>query len=255
MSLKIDFSPADSARFGIRVERGSFNPQSPLAEVVDCIAASPADLLIIRVPAGRTDIALALQRAGETVIAADTLVYHGIDLTPESGEWSPSVRRATPADRPAIIDIATAGFQGYRSHYSANPLIPPALVLEGYVEWAHSRLQPQDERQSTWVVSDGQAIAGFATCDIKDGVADILLNSVHPRFERRGHYGRLLRHVMRHHADLGNHRLVISTQIWNYTVQRQWARAGLLIDCAFDTYHIDRRMQRASMHSLGEGTR
>lgn len=130
MTGMIDFSPFDSARFGIRVERGSFNTESPLAELLASISSSSADLLILRVPAGRTDIALALQQTGEIVIPADTLVYYGIDLTPESGTWAPSVRRATAADRPAIIDIAAAGFQGYRSHYAANPLIPPIWSLK-----------------------------------------------------------------------------------------------------------------------------
>ncbi len=237
-------STLDSARFEIDVERGSFHADTPIETILRAVEHSDAELIILRLPAGRTDVATELQRRGEFVMHADTLVYYGFDLFPGAGEASSFIRRAVIDDRLSIIRIAEAGFKSYRAHYAANPLLPVERVHEGYVEWAQSRLENQSDAASTWVAIDGNFVAGFATCDCKDGVADIVLNAVHPDHERRGHYGRLLRHLIQHHAQRGDARLTISTQVWNYTVQRQWARAGLLLDTAFDTYHLDRRLRR-----------
>lgn len=231
----------DSARFGIRVERGTcagdITPENVLADV----KRSPADLIILRTDSGRTDIATALQQQGEFVIHADTLVYHGMLLHPGAGQAAANVRRATDADREAIAHIAAASFDGYRSHYSANPLLPQHKVHAGYIEWAQSRLGDADS-SATWVVCDGDAVAGFATCDQQGDTVDIVLNAVHPAFERRGHYGTLLGHIIRHASGQSFRRLIISTQVWNYGVQRQWAKAGLRLYAALDTYHLDRRL-------------
>lgn len=236
----------DSARFGILVERAAFDEDTALSTIVAAVARSAADLIILRTAAGRSDIATALQQQGEFVIHADTLVYHGMPLAAGSGALAPNVRVATAADRDAIALIAAASFQGYRAHYAANPLLPQDKVHAGYVEWAQSRLDDTPDHAATWVVTDGGAIAGFATCDRHGDTVDIVLNAVHPDFERRGHYGRLLGHLAHHYAQQSLQRLIISTQVWNYGVQRQWAKAGLRLYAALDTYHLDRRLARSS---------
>lgn len=235
----------DSARFGIQVERASCTGNVQVADVLAQVSQSSADLIILRTDAGRSDIATALQQQGEFVIHADTLVYHGMPLQAGAGRMADNVRRATTADRDAIARIADAAFQAYRSHYSSNPLLPQDLVHAGYVEWAQSRLGDTDD-SSTWVVCDGDAVAGFATCDRQGDTVDIVLNAVHPAFERRGHYGTLLGHVIAHASAQSLQRLIISTQVWNYGVQRQWARAGLRLYSALDTYHLDRRLKSSS---------
>jgi ribosomal protein S18 acetylase RimI-like enzyme len=242
-TVHLSASSPDSRRFGIQVERGAIDVAAPMSDVVEAVTASNADLIILRISAGRTDIPTALQRMGEFVLHADTLVYYGIDLPAASGAASTRIRMANMDDRGAIEEIAKASFRTYRAHYAANPLIPANLGHQGYVQWAQSRLDITDDTSATWVALDGDTIAGFATCDRTDGIADIILNAVHPDFERRGHYGTLLSHLLHHHGERGDRRLVISTQVWNYTVQRQWARAGLLLETAYDTYHLDRRMR------------
>ena len=235
-------SPLDSARFGIVVERIACDGDVDLTGLLQAIQRSSADLIILRTDAGQSEVATALQQQGEFVIHADTLVYYGMPLQPLMGHTASNVRAATETDRHAIAMIAKAGFHGYRSHYSANPLLPQQWVEEGYVEWAQSRLADADYASATWVVTDGDDIAGFATCDRHGDMIDIVLNAVHPAFERRGHYGALLGHLIRHYGNLALQRLVISTQIWNYGVQRQWTKAGLRLYSAMDTYHIDRRL-------------
>ncbi|WP_157825050.1 MULTISPECIES: GNAT family N-acetyltransferase [unclassified Stenotrophomonas] len=236
------YSPLDSNRFSIRVERASLGRHVQVASAISAIQASTAELIIARFPAGDCAIPNALVQRGEALIHADTLVYYDVGLPAPSAKAAANVRLAEVTDLEAIRSIASTAFKNYRAHYAANPLLPAAQVLDGYVEWAQSRADPSDPSSDTWLVFDDGVAAGFATCDIKDRGVEIVLNAVHPSFERRGHYGTLLRHLLHHYAETGLGRLSISTQIWNYTVQRQWSRAGLLLESAYDTFHIDRRI-------------
>lgn len=239
-------SVLDSARFGIRVVRGHVPTGTASDVVVDEVTHCDASLIILRTDAGDSDAIVRLQRQGWPVIHADTLVYYGIDLTALLHESPPAdVRLATDADRDAIHEIAESGFAGYRAHYAANPLLPKDEILAGYVEWAKSRLAPTSPGSCTWVVVAEGCVAGFATCDLSADMdrVEIVLNAVHPRFSRRGLYGCLLKGILLHYATRSYRRLVVSTQLWNYTVQRQWTRAGLSLERAYDTYHIDRRLR------------
>jgi len=238
----LKYAELDSQRFGIYVERANISANTPASDAVDAIRASSADLIIARVPAGMSSVPVALLRQGESLIHADTLVYYSTELPTPFGRLASNVRKAGITDLKAIQNIANAAFRNYRAHYAANPLLPPEKVLAGYVEWAQSRATPSNPCSDTWIVLDADIPAGFATCDIQCDSAEIVLNAVHPDFERRGHYGTLLRHLIQHYSEDGLKNLRISTQIWNYTVQRQWTRAGLVLASAHDTFHIDRRI-------------
>ncbi|MGE6332024.1 GNAT family N-acetyltransferase [Stenotrophomonas sp. NPDC077659] len=240
-------APLDSRRFGITVLRGTIDAAADTAEVIEEIEASDADLVIFRVPAGCTAVPTGLQRRGSVVIHADTLVYYGMDLDRSAAPPAEAkVQRATDAHRAALAVIADRSFCNYRAHYAANPLLSRDLVLSGYVEWALSRLSQDRANEATWVVIEEGTVAGFATCDISGDSVEIILNAVHPDFERRGLYGMLLRHIQHHYAHQSLKKLLISTQIWNFTVQRQWGRNGLQLQRAFDTYHMDRRLTPSS---------
>lgn len=244
-------SALDSRRFGIKVARGQVSAGTPSDDIVTEIMASDAYLVILRTDAGDSGAIVRLQRMGWPVIHADSLVYYGLDLTAVPIEPMPeSVWQATEADQDAIHEIAEYSFAGYRSHYAANPLLPQDEILAGYIEWAKSRLAPGNSGACTWVVAAEGSVAGFATCDLAAdrSTVEIVLNAVHPRFSRRGLYGRLLKGILHHYASQSFRRLVISTQLWNYTVQRQWTRAGLVLERAYDTYHIDRRLRARESH-------
>lgn len=239
-------SVLDSSRFGIKVARGYMPASTPSDDIISEIASCDASLIILRTDAGDSNAIVQLQRRGWPVIHADTLVYYGIDLTTLPHEsLSEDVRLATDVDRDAIHEIAENSFAGYRAHYAANPLLPQDKILAGYVEWAKSRLTPANPGSCTWVVTTEGLTAGFATCDLSADMSrvEIVLNAVHPQFSRRGLYRRLLKDILNHYADQSYQRLIISTQLWNYTVQRQWTRAGLSLERAYDTYHIDRRLR------------
>lgn len=241
-------SVLDSRRFGIRVVRGNIPADVGIDEIVNELSTVDADLVIFRTEAGDSTITTRLVRMGLPVIRAGTLVYYTIDLTrirPQSPSHD-DVRLATPADAAILRGIAAFAFRGYRSHYAANPLLPTDKILAGYVEWAQSRLSDDKSGSCTWVIDNEGRVAGFLSCDVVQdaGRVEIVLNAVHPKCMRRGLYTRLLQFVIEHYAQRGYRNLAVSTQLWNYTVQRQWIRAGLMLERAMDTYHIEHRLRR-----------
>src|SRR5690606_9534267 len=122
-------------------------------------------------------------------IHADTLVYYRCDLRHRAGtgscgpirDFPATVRRATPDDSEAIIGIVRSGFEGYRNHYHANPLLRAQDILDGYVEWALAYTRPQLDK-CTWVTDIEHDVVGFATCreDVDRREVEIVLNAVDP---------------------------------------------------------------------------
>jgi ribosomal protein S18 acetylase RimI-like enzyme len=242
----LTLSLKDSSRFGLVVVRGRIDHDIPAPGILhEEIIATGADIAILRVPAGMTAPLHDLMKCGLMPMHADTLVYHERQLSlPVDGPSLPptlTIEIATTADQDAIAGIARSGFGFYRSHYHANPLLAPALILEGYAEWAIGYISSGANDRETWVVRDQATVVAFATCSLiaQDQIAEVVLNAVDPAHAGRGVYGHLLRHMLRAYQQRGMRVLKISTQVWNYVVQRAWAREGLIITQAYDTYHIN----------------
>lgn len=246
-------SREDSDRFGIRIFRGTINNhvENPSC-LVDEIIESKADLVIVRVPAGDVTLPFALANHGVIPIHADTLVYYERDAKLPAAQLPTNslydFHLASEADRSSLSTLATSAFGSYRSHYHANPELNPATIAAGYGEWAASCIAGSlSERQrllgnhrETWVVRSKCKIIAFATCMVNDQEksAEILLNAVDPHYSGQGVYSSLLRQMVDvyHQRDMACVR--ISTQVWNYTVQRAWVRQGFLLTRAYDTYHL-----------------
>lgn len=238
-------SEVESRRFGLRIARGVVGDSVKPDQIRSDIDALRPDIAIFRCAAGETGQIAALVAAGLAPLHADTLVYHRIALgEPSAGDSSNRDAAIDPArneDEQALAAIVRRSFHGYRNHYHANPKLPADAILEGYVEWALDyAIRPVDGQQ-TWVYrADGEA-RGFATCRLEPdrSKVEIVLNATDPAWAGRGFYSTLLRFLIAHYRRAGFTALVISTQVWNYGVQRVWARAGLVIDHAWDTYHVN----------------
>lgn len=248
----LSLSAVDSSRFNLRIVRGRID------DVGTCegdtlfrdIQSLQADIAIIRLPAGTIEPLRALIDQGLTPIHADTLVYHVRDLSdPVSSRCAaPSlkVELANFDDSEAIASIARHAFSSYRSHYHANRLLDPAKVTEGYAQWAISFLTQESRDRETWVVRKRDRIIAFATCQLNKDDAEIVLNAVDPAHAGQGVYSYMVGKILSSYRARHFHAVRISTQIWNYTVQRAWARAGFVISCAYDTYHINALLGIAS---------
>lgn len=237
----LQFSPLESARFGLRVFRGS--PEAIDApKIAEEIERERIDVAILRIPAPATEGVGALAREGWTPILADTHVVYGVDLAEyERPALDPSIvlRPATRQDGALLAEMARSIFVDYESHYRANPLFAPDKILDGYAEWA-ARHVDADDGSAAWLVERGGDLAGFSCYRIDaDGTAIGVLNGVLPGARGRGVYRGMLASMLEQFAEQGLARFEIATQTHNDVVLRVWIRSGFTLRAECLTIHIN----------------
>jgi hypothetical protein len=185
-----------------------------------------------------------LAASGRVVLPADTLTYWDTAATdlaarPVTPDAPPRVVRADQVD-PAELHAAVADvFAGYVNHYAANPLLDPALALEGYVDWVARTLQAQPDAGA--VLVDGDRVLGFGTWTLERGDhSEFLLGGMRAEARGRGWYALLLVETARAALAAGVPKVLISTQGSNVGVQRAWSRLGLRPRADFTTAHLVR---------------
>jgi acyl dehydratase/GNAT superfamily N-acetyltransferase len=213
-------------------------------EFFDALVADQVDVAIVRTPAG-TGGWPRLARYGLQPIHADTLVYYDVDL----GAYEPRALRngdlvfseARESDREVLAELVRTTFDGYVSHYHANPLFDPSKVLAGYIEWATGFIAADAPGRTTWVARRDGAIVAFACCSHDDATLQCegVLYGVHPAHAGGGLYGDLIRQTQAAFRARGFRRMTVSTQVWNYAVQKVWSREGFALTHAFDTWHVN----------------
>lgn len=243
----------ESERLGLTIMRGTFDrPIDNAQRIAEQIQGLDGDLLIIRVPAGDFSLPLALVDKHVRTIHADTLVYYELDTRAaaageETHGFAANVDQAKELDRSALFELASRAFSGYRSHYNTDRRLDPNDISAGYGEWATSciseSIATEENPKETWVIRENGTIRGFATCVKSQSgqQVEILLNAVDPAHARKGLYTRLLRHLIAVYRGRGYLAIRVSTQVWNYAVQRAWVKAGFVLSHAFDTYHVHPR--------------
>jgi len=246
LSPGLHLSSLDSKRFELVIERMVVTKNDTISddEVVTLCINSKNDLIILRAPCQRVQLAHSLLSASVfEVIQADTLVYFSKDLTDANSNLSDSnefeIRTTTILDSKQVQEVAGAAFKGYVSHYAANPIFSNSKIDEGYIEWALSCL----ESPSTTVLGaiDDGILVGFIAFRIEDRDAEIVLNAVHPRFQRRGAYRQLLSATSVELQKRDCKSISISTQISNHRVINSWIKFGFVLDQSFNTFHLRRR--------------
>lgn len=241
-------SPLDSARFGLEIWRGHLTGEQVPGLWKD-ICQAGADIAIFRLPAEDIRAMSGYEGPREFLIHADTLVYYerslrGTTATPIS-RGHDRYRLATADDDAELRALTARIFANYQNHYHANPLLPPEKILAGYVEWAAGHLVPGRSTR-TWVALHDGAIVGFICCSFDEEArsAEIVLNGVRSEYAGQGIYADLVRLAQAYFADLGFEVIRVSTQVGNYAVQRVWAREGLRLSHAFDTWHVNATFSR-----------
>jgi acyl dehydratase len=249
-SVDLAFSPLDSARFGLRVFRGKGEHIDDRA-LFASLVTNGVDVAIVRTPAG-TPGWPRLSRYGLQPIHADTLVYYGVDL--QTHEPRPLrnadlvFSEAGDADREVLAALVGTTFEGYTSHYHANPLFDHARILAGYMEWASGYVSTATPGRITWVARRGSEIVAFACCSHDDsgGESEGVLYGVHPAHSGGGLYGDLIRYTQAAFRERGFRSMAVSTQVWNYAVQKVWAREGFFLTRAYDTWHVNALLEGGS---------
>ncbi|MET0231144.1 MAG: GNAT family N-acetyltransferase [Rhodanobacteraceae bacterium] len=241
-------SPSESLRFGLRVFRAEADAidAQALAEAID---REHVDVAILRVPAQALGSLQTLRVRGLAPIVADTIVRYeaSLPLAPLVLDESVTLRPATARDAQYLETLAREIFDGYVSHYHANPLFPAAKIADGYGEWAASHVSAGRAGAIAWLVESHGEVAGFSCCRIDEatGLAIGVLNGVLPAFRGRGVYRGMLRRMLSDFGERGLARFAISTQVQNFAVQRIWVAEGLALTRTDNTVHINSMLGRA----------
>lgn len=240
-------SAVESDRFGVSVDRVLAPLETPdgPAGVLAAVAASTADVVVLRYPTAWVALAarLAAAPAGRDLVPADQLTYWRLRTGAGRRPASAGALTVVPASeedaaaRDALVDDLVADiFSGYGNHYSANPLFDPALALAGYQQWARGSAAAG----GALVLRDGGDPVAVATTSTVEDVLEIELAGVLTARQGSGLYPHLLAGVEDLAAAGGATEVVISTQTHNTGVQRAWARYGFEPVATFSTLHLVR---------------
>lgn len=209
-----------------------------LPQVMDFCRTEHVGFLIARCSTQDIPAAQAMEGLGFSLM--DTLVYYRRELQgqplPERGKVP--TRPVEPEDVEKVRQIAREAFQGYKSHYHADPRLDRAACDDVYVDWAVRSCSQNDLADEVFIAESEEEIQGFLalkTLETKD--ADGRLFAVVPRAQGRGIGQALLVGSLYWCLDHGIRGMVISTQITNLASQVSWVRVGFTPYQSFYTYH------------------
>jgi ribosomal protein S18 acetylase RimI-like enzyme len=241
--MPVEINILETERFGITAARLSDAAATPVA-IEAAARALGVRLLTCRVAADDLPRVHSLEAAGYLLM--DTLVYHERILTglpaaePLQGI---GFRLAMARDAQAVRDVARAGFAGYLGHYHADPLLEKAAADEVYVDWAGRSVRNTSATDPVLLAEIEGRVVGFLTLRnlgvLYPGSDEVeaVLSAIYPDHQGRGIYAAFLVRAMGLAAAMGAARLVLSTQIQNYAVQRVWARLGFTHVRSLYTFH------------------
>jgi len=237
--MPIEINDLECRRFGIVAARLT-DPGASLGDVDQAAMAAGVDMLTTRIDASDLPRAHALEDAGYRLM--DTLVYYGRTLDDWPGR-DPAVTNITlseaaPQDRSAISALARAAFSDYIGHYHADPRLDSNAADAAYVEWAEVCAASSSADAPVLVARDMAELLGFLA--LRRNTPDefeIVLNAVHPAAQGQGVYKALVARALERVQETGARRIIVSTQINNYAVQRVWSRLGFSHYRSIYTFH------------------
>ncbi len=242
-STKIELSAIDEERFGVRTARASQVTLDNLPTVLDFCQANNVEFLIARCLVSELAAAQAMEKKG--FILTDTLVYYARALTrmPVPSDTSEiTVRPVRPGEEEQVRIVAARSFQGYFSHYHADPRLDRTKCDEVYASWAMRSCTSREVADEVLVAVDGGSILGFATLRInsqKSKEGEGVLFGVDPsaQWRRVYIYRSFMIRSMEWFLERGCTRQVMSTQITNTVVQKVWTQLGFEPSHAYYTFH------------------
>ncbi|HWM35362.1 MAG TPA: hypothetical protein VNR36_14135 [Pseudolysinimonas sp.] len=222
-------SPAESARFGLRIARLDGAVLDPAG-----LARLDPDVVIVRLPEGATPP----RPAGYHALDAGLVVtwrggLSGLTRPPEH----PELGAERESDAAVVTGLVREIFVGYRNHYAANPLLDPSAVAEGYAQWASTTLSAGG---SAVVLRRAGTPIAVAVLGAGSSPARVDLAGVIESERGAGRYAHLLHAVHEVARASGATEIVISTQAENVRVQRAWRNAGYRPDGRERIVHLVR---------------
>lgn len=226
--MTVELNALETTRFGIVAAKVVDSTASPEA-IAAAAHAKGVKMLTVRVDVGELSRVHAFEAAGYQLM--DTLVYYsrGLAELPSARQLANGVtlRQATPEDAASVASLAREAFAGYMGHYHADPRLNDAAADAAYVEWAEMSTSRVSPDAPVLLAEIARTVAGFLTLRRNSpDEMEIVLNAVGPENQGKGLYTALVAASLSLSREAGADRIVTSTQINNYAVQRVWARLG-----------------------------
>jgi ribosomal protein S18 acetylase RimI-like enzyme len=237
--LPIELNALETARFGIRAAH-VIDPDATPERLNAAARSLDVKMLSIRVECSAHARIHALEADGHRLM--DTLVYYERSLTNALPNGAPcrgvAVRRAISEDASAVAGVARAAFREYVGHFHSDPRLDSAAADAAYVEWAETSIAGLSETAPALVAEVEEAIAGFLTLRRNSPEEiEIVLNAVAPEAQGRGIYGQLVSQALVEGRRMGGARMIVSTQLDNFNVQRAWVTRGFRLYRSVHTFH------------------
>jgi GNAT superfamily N-acetyltransferase len=234
----VQLSPLDTARWNVPTAKMSGITAQTLPGALAFCRQHGIGFLIARCPAADLAAAQAMEREGFGLM--DTLVYYSCKLmshVPAEPD-AVSVRELAAGEEAAVAAIAQKAFSGYIGHYHSDPRLERTQCDEVYIDWARRACASTGPAEGVLVASAGGVIIAFATMRLNSAEeGEGVLFGVAPAAQGRGVYRALMRGGMRWCRERGCARMVVSTQITNFAVQKVWTRLGFEPSDALYTFH------------------
>jgi len=228
------FSLEESKRFNKRVFRGKMNDIDEKLIFKDLIDNS-VDIAIIRVPVESIHNLYRLENLNIPYLVADTLVYYNVRL---------SDYPINPIVNKDIADLATLVseiFQEYHNHYFSNPFLNRNDIIEGYIEWAKNYIRTIQEDKTVFLIKKQNNYIAFLTCSIsfEKSEGEGVLYGVLSSESGNKIYSDMIRYTQKYMKNLGIKKMIVSTQVHNYAVQKVWMREGFSMYSSCNTIHVN----------------
>jgi GNAT superfamily N-acetyltransferase len=221
-------SNLDEERFGIRVVKTLIKDQTHLGQLLEFAQSNMIDLLITRCEAGHLPLVHEMEEQGfrlmDTLINYQYIFSENAEIETTSNN---SIRILNPDDVENVVKVAGAAFENYFGHYHSDPRLPREKSDQVYTSWARRSCTIPGIADQVLVVENLGEMAGFAVLKKEDqDTGDVVLFAVHPNFHRKGISRKLLIAAINWCYANGCKRVVYSTQITNYAIQRVLVRLG-----------------------------
>jgi GNAT superfamily N-acetyltransferase len=239
--MELRFEESERARFGYRMARLTLDSECGPADgekIIEMCRSSGAEMLTLRVPTEKIILVQALEALEFRFM--DCLLYYECPMEnlPVAKPLTVEIREATGEDAKEVGETARVCFTNYFSHYHADARLDRVKVSEGYVDWAQRSCGDREVASCVFLPIVGGAVAGFITLRQNSPTeGEGVLNAVHPNFAGAGIYGQLINRSKQWCWDKGMERMVISTQIDNFRVQRAWSNRGFRLYKSYYTFH------------------
>jgi len=232
-------SAIDGERFGIKTARAEKVTKGNLSRVLEFCLNGKVSFLIGRCSAQDLDVAQAMEAQGFLIM--DTQIYYLKDLKvgiPTMDSHPVNIRPVVSGEIEKIREIASDAFRGYYGHYHADPRLDKYKCDEAYVSWAVRSCLSKEVADEVLVAERDGDLVGFATMRLNNpSEGEGVLFAVSPRAQKTGVYRRLISSGINWCRTKGATKMIVSTQITNFAVQKVWVREGFEPLKALYTFH------------------